>query len=119
MMADQVADKLARCITIDGEPKNLKKRRTIPLHDPFFVGTPEEETRHLQRLRESLRKRKSEDYTPLADASTSTATVPELLAANLQRLNKVARRSKAQAAAVDIDALNRRLSSVGINDTTT
>lgn len=115
-MADQVADELARGVRLGGEePANPKRRRTIPLHDPFFVGTPEEEQRHSQRLLASTRKRKSDDYADLDDAVGGAQAAAELMAAG-QRLSKGPRRSKAQASVVDIDTLNRKLSSFALTD---
>lgn len=113
-MADQVADELERGIRLS--PK--KRPRTIPLHDPFFVGTPEEEALHLQRL--EGRKRKSEDFSvcetrPTTGASGDIISPPRLNEPDARQL-KIPRRSRAQASVVDIDALNRKLSSFDLSE---
>lgn len=115
-MAEELTRELERGIKLSPESK---RPRTIPMHDPFFVGTPEEAALHLQRLERRM-KRKSEDVTILNNEMQlqlgSNPQVQEM--PNNNRGCKIPRRSRAQASVVDIDALNRKLSTFDLSDTT-
>lgn len=114
-MAEELTRELERGIKLSPESK---RPRTIPLHDPFFVGTPEEAALHLQRL-EGRMKRKSEDVTILNNEMQLLGSNPQVQEMpNNNRGCKIPRRSRAQASVVDIDALNRKLSTFDLSDTT-
>lgn len=100
-MAEQVAAELARGIRLSPPSKRPK---TVPLHDPFFVGTPEEIDSHLKRLEA---KRKCEDL-PQVKLSQGGVLGP--------RRFKIARRSLRQVSVADLECLSRKLSDFEIND---
>lgn len=113
-MAEELTRELERGIKLSPESK---RPRTIPMHDPFFVGTPEEAALHLQRL-EGRMKRKSEDVTILNNEMQLLGSNPQVQEMPNNRGCKIPRRSRAQASVVDIDALNRKLSTFDLSDTT-